>query len=119
MYGRPLKLSLNIHPGAYDITPEEVNYALFAQAMGADPSTGEAFGCNLYNKTYALALMDTMLDPTGMDYVWDDCYACTWKVGGHTGADGGSCGDSLATNVEANLWSNHGASPRSSTRSDR
>merc|ERR1711963_298284 len=48
-----------------------------------------------------------MLDETGMDYYWDDCYLCTWQAYGVSGQDGGSCGDDLSTNIDGNLWSNH------------
>ena len=107
-YGKPLKLAMNIHPGAYQITTEnEANYVAFARAMGVNPNANTSFGCNLYDKTYATALMTTVLDPTGMDFYWDDCYACTWKVGGVSGQDGGSCGDGISVNVESNLWSQY------------
>ena len=70
-YGQPLKLAMNIHPGAYQITAEnEANYAAFARAMGTSPAANKSFGCNLYDKTYATALMSTVLDPVGMDYYW-------------------------------------------------
>eukprot|EP00666_Eupelagonemidae_sp_cell4sb_P010822 gene10822-16360_t len=109
-YGRPLKLALNIHPGGYEITAgNEANYAAFAAAMGADPSRRLGWGCDMFNKTYAAALMATMLDPTGMDYYWDDCYACTWRASAASadGRQGGSCGDGASVGADAKLWSAH------------
>eukprot|EP01065_Artemidia_motanka_P009447 TRINITY_DN1482_c0_g1_i2.p1 TRINITY_DN1482_c0_g1~~TRINITY_DN1482_c0_g1_i2.p1 ORF type:complete len:865 (+),score=254.11 TRINITY_DN1482_c0_g1_i2:79-2673(+) len=107
-YGAPLKLLLNIHPGAYEITPgDEDNYAAFARAMGADPSAGGSFKCNLFNDTYADALITTMLEPTGMDYYWDDCAYCTWEIAGKSAPGQGSCGDNRSTDVDGNLWADH------------
>jgi hypothetical protein len=110
---------MNIHPGSYKIfkgpehRPEhsnEDNYPAFSRAMGVDPSLNQTFFCNLYNQTYTNALTSTMLDATGMDYYWDDCYSCTWESGVNRSlnayGDGGSCGDGVSSNVEANLWSN-------------
>ena len=118
-YQKPLKLVLNIHPGSYQIyngparPPEhsdEEHYAAFSKAMGVDPALNKTFNCNLYDQTYTNAVTSTMLDATGMDYYWDDCYSCTWESGINRTlnayGDGGSCGDGVSTNVEANLWSN-------------
>eukprot|EP01051_Picozoa_sp_SAG22_P000749 SAG22_NODE_23_length_31399_cov_35.631313_18_plen_961_part_00 len=117
-YGKPLKLAMNIHPGSYQIyqgpdhRPEhsdEDNYATFSRAMGVDPAENQSFGCNLYDQNYTTALTTTMLDVTGMDWYWDDCYSCTWESGENrtlnSYGDGGSCGDGVSQNVEANLFS--------------
>jgi hypothetical protein len=109
---------MNIHPGSYEIyqgpdhRPEhanEDNYAAFSRAMGVDPAENRTFGCNLYDRNYTTALTTTMLDVTGMDYYWVDCYSCTWQSGANRSlndyGDGGSCGDGVSQNVEANLWS--------------
>lgn len=55
-------------------------------------------------RRYAEALVKTILAPLGADYLWDDCYACTWQAGGASGEDGGSCGDGSTPGVDGNLW---------------
>jgi hypothetical protein len=108
-YPRPLKLALNIHPGAYNLTRdmEPIAYDDFAKAMGEDPAANKGFVCNLWDSTYAAALVDAVLRPLGVDYLWDDCFSCTWQAYGTSGSDGGSCGDNSTPGVDGNVWAQH------------
>lgn len=49
-------------------------YAAFARAMGADPAAGRGFICNLWDRTYAKALVEAVLRPLGVDYLCADAH---------------------------------------------
>jgi hypothetical protein len=54
-------------------------------AKGADPADDRGFVCDFWDEAYSSALVDAVLRPLGVDYLWDDCFSCTWDAHGVSG----------------------------------
>ena len=73
--GRPLGLSLNVHPQS-GLDPCDRSYAAFAARMGVDPATNATVPCDVGNLTFSRALWELVLSRAELrptDWMWTDC----------------------------------------------
>ena len=74
LHSQGLHVTLNLHP-ADGVAPHEDQYAVFMQALGADPATKQTIPFDAGSKTYMDALFGTVFAPlekAGVDFWWLD-----------------------------------------------